>query len=649
MNMKYFLTFTLLSVILLAQFQHNQTDLIETTFSRKFEKKIIHKYLFSENPKQVNAALLSIGNGKDTTWVKDILKTNFNTHHKFITFALANIGPCKISKAFLEKLLFENSSRKYLSEIILALSKIGDKKSAKLILQLFTTQNNLPKRNFYLSFYNFKRRNIEFNLEAFSKLIKQDLLSKNPAILKELLFVKKRLSVKLNIDIELKKIFNQYKFTQPEIAALSISCFQFEVSDTNNNYLFENYSNLNWKIKVELIKNISKVRPNFETLFTITNSSLQDSNWNVQITLAKQLGKLAVNDSSKNKILSLIKNNISTCKDRFVKDELFNSLCKIDSTNTKYYLEKYYNLISTKTFLEKTIETDENFLEIIKPYFLNEPSLNVLEVLLSEKVVKTNSKEIIDYIFANLQSGNAPKVAIAAEILDSLFIVENETFLKKIIISQIQENRNNFLYKDGILAFIDLSEKISSEFKEEVINELMQSDLFTIKNLALKEKNELLIKLFDPELFSNIISNSFKFKYANINTTKGYFKIELLADVAPISVGNFVYLAKNNFFNNVKFHRVVPNFVAQVGDPTNTGWGGPNYEIITESSPLNFVRGIVGMASSGRDTEGSQWFVMHSYYPHLNNNYTIWGKIIEGQNIVDSISQSDKILSIGFE
>jgi cyclophilin family peptidyl-prolyl cis-trans isomerase len=89
--------------------------------------------------------------------------------------------------------------------------------------------------------------------------------------------------------------------------------------------------------------------------------------------------------------------------------------------------------------------------------------------------------------------------------------------------------------------------------------------------------------------------------------------------------------------------------VIQAGDPTGTGWGGPGYEIVSEFSDLNFGIGYVGMASAGKDTESSQFFIMQGSHPHLNGRYTIFAKVIEGMEVVNKITEDDKIISINLE
>ncbi|HEY0404919.1 MAG TPA: peptidylprolyl isomerase [Pyrinomonadaceae bacterium] len=133
---------------------------------------------------------------------------------------------------------------------------------------------------------------------------------------------------------------------------------------------------------------------------------------------------------------------------------------------------------------------------------------------------------------------------------------------------------------------------------------------------------------------------------ALVSTDKGSFTIELLADDAPLTVDSFVRLAGRGYFNNITFHRVVPNFVVQGGDPRGDGNGGPGYQIRCEINEARYDRGAVGMALSGKDTGGSQWFVTHSPQPHLDGGYTVFGRVISGMEVVDRLMRGDLIRSI---
>jgi cyclophilin family peptidyl-prolyl cis-trans isomerase len=131
-------------------------------------------------------------------------------------------------------------------------------------------------------------------------------------------------------------------------------------------------------------------------------------------------------------------------------------------------------------------------------------------------------------------------------------------------------------------------------------------------------------------------------KYTAVVTTPhGEFKISLLTDVAPITVNNFVFLAREGFYDGTTFHRVIPGFVAQGGDPTGTGRGGPGYRFQDELSDTPFVEGIVGMANAGPHTNGSQFYLMIGDAPHLTGRYTAFGRVVEGMDVVHSIRTRD--------
>jgi peptidyl-prolyl cis-trans isomerase B (cyclophilin B) len=134
-------------------------------------------------------------------------------------------------------------------------------------------------------------------------------------------------------------------------------------------------------------------------------------------------------------------------------------------------------------------------------------------------------------------------------------------------------------------------------------------------------------------------------KKAEIHTDKGVMKIEFYEQDAPNTVANFIKLAKEGYYDGVTFHRVIPNFVIQGGDPTGTGAGGPGYKIDCELTGGNQYhdRGVLSMAHAGRNTGGSQFFVCHSREntAHLDRNHTCFGKVVEGVEVIDAIRQGD--------
>jgi cyclophilin family peptidyl-prolyl cis-trans isomerase len=131
--------------------------------------------------------------------------------------------------------------------------------------------------------------------------------------------------------------------------------------------------------------------------------------------------------------------------------------------------------------------------------------------------------------------------------------------------------------------------------------------------------------------------------FATVKMAKGgEFVIQLYPDKAPITVNSFVFLARQGFFNGVTFHRVLQGFMAQGGDPTGTGSSGPGYQFVNENSDLKFDKaGVVAMANAGPDTNGSQFFITFSPASTLNGGYTIFGQVISGMDVVNSLTLRD--------
>jgi len=122
----------------------------------------------------------------------------------------------------------------------------------------------------------------------------------------------------------------------------------------------------------------------------------------------------------------------------------------------------------------------------------------------------------------------------------------------------------------------------------------------------------------------------------------GEFVIQLYADKAPITVNSFVFLARQGYFDGITFHRVLEGFMAQGGDPTGIGTGGPGYQFVNEDSDLKFDKaGVVAMANAGRDTNGSQFFITFVPTPQLNGDYTIFGQVISGMDVVNGLTRRD--------
>ncbi|MCE7939341.1 peptidylprolyl isomerase [bacterium] len=135
---------------------------------------------------------------------------------------------------------------------------------------------------------------------------------------------------------------------------------------------------------------------------------------------------------------------------------------------------------------------------------------------------------------------------------------------------------------------------------------------------------------------------------ATIHTNRGDIALDLFADKAPETVNNFVCLARDGFYDNVKFHRVIADFMIQTGDPTGTGRGGPGYQFADEfhADLKHDGPGVLSMANAGPNTNGSQFFITHVATPWLDRKHSVFGRVHDGQDVVDAVRQGDVITGI---
>jgi peptidyl-prolyl cis-trans isomerase B (cyclophilin B) len=138
--------------------------------------------------------------------------------------------------------------------------------------------------------------------------------------------------------------------------------------------------------------------------------------------------------------------------------------------------------------------------------------------------------------------------------------------------------------------------------------------------------------------------------YANFDTDRGPVRVELYPEKAPLTVANFVNLARRGFYDGLNFHRVIKDFMIQGGCPQGTGTGGPGYKFEDEANNgVRHERGVLSMANAGPNTNGSQFFITHVATPWLDGKHTVFGKVVEGMDVVDKVAQGDKIKSVKIE
>jgi peptidyl-prolyl cis-trans isomerase B (cyclophilin B) len=133
-----------------------------------------------------------------------------------------------------------------------------------------------------------------------------------------------------------------------------------------------------------------------------------------------------------------------------------------------------------------------------------------------------------------------------------------------------------------------------------------------------------------------------------METTRGTIELDLYPQHAPLTVNNFVFLVREGFYDGLTFHRVIKDFVIQGGDPTGRGSGGPGYRFRDEviGNPLTHEAGVISMANAGPNTNGSQFFITHTPQPHLNGRHTVFGRVVNGMDVVYAIQQGDRMTKV---
>jgi cyclophilin family peptidyl-prolyl cis-trans isomerase/HEAT repeat protein len=263
-------------------------------------------------------------------------------------------------------------------------------------------------------------------------------------------------------------------------------------------------------------------------------------------------------------------------------------------------------------------------------------------------------KDLDEVLRKHLKESDVIIHATAAELLGEMSPDETNT---SALIAALPVALADKELNDAALALLDSLAKEKSTQANEAIKTALDSQDYLVrrKAVALLKANgcgDFSSRIGTVQTrntaadYERAIARIDKLVTALVTTDKGSFTINLLPEDATLNVDNFIQLAQRKYFNGITVHRVVPNFVIQDGDPRGDGNGGPGYQIRCEINQVPYERGAVGMALSGKDTGGSQWFVTHSPQPHLDGGYTVFGNVVAGMDTVDAIARGNVIHSI---
>lgn len=637
------------SNLIFAQYTINDSTLVRTTFLREFDSDILREYLHSDDSKKTYAALLSISHSEDTTFVDSIISLDFNKYGNSINFAIGQIGKSKKGQVFLTKRLTD-STNQYTISTFNAIGKVGDSLSLNYLFNAIDSNVISNITGFPYAITNFYSRGVN-NEKTINYLTQRLNLNLEDEQLFQTLFSLFRIGPPSDIVLELQKFLSGNH--DEKVTLYTLSNFRKLKYFPNDFELLKKLiTSDSWRIRTETANSACFYPFQSNEEVALFLSLLNDKNPNVSRTIATALKNIKYSKDNvwlKNEIENQLASESITIN---AKGELLISYVSLFNLKAGEVINDYSDLIEPK-FIYRLLSSNTSDWEFNYDFLIDriEESkevelLDLLPAYLALQNKYLSDKDYAAQLFKVFKSNKPSSVSIIADGMKLPIIHHYRKILQELILEQIFNNKNNLQFAETIVSLANLSYKVDRVFYDSVIDMLSTSQLYSVKKYAY-EKQGIEFRLpKDDKLFTKLWSSAFKYKFAEVETNKGSFTIELKPEFAPMTCGNFISLTESGFYDGVIFHRVVPNFVIQTGDTTSTGWGGPGYEIVSEFSPRPYDRAAVGIASIGKDTEGSQWFVMHSIFPHLNGRYTNWGTVIEGMNVVDIIDEGDKILRI---
>jgi cyclophilin family peptidyl-prolyl cis-trans isomerase/HEAT repeat protein len=652
------------------------------------------KYLDSKNNNLVIKTLYALANISDSSTVDDIAKILISTHNEdkrsAAAFALGQI-PCVKSNEFLLKAMNSETNNAVLSAILDAIGKIGNEYSLNFIFEYKNNDEEVLKAK-TLSIARFFIRNIKSedavsfiygaaNSDLYMSVKKLAAYALYRTRNKELLAPAHETLIKL--------IQNENEFVRMWAFSALGSCRDIKDLD----YIIEKYYNeKSWQVKVNILNSLPSYKKESEDILNdklaaMLFSSYDDVNPNVRHTGLRVTALLFSNLTKPNSVLEDVKSHIAwffppdkavewqdkceailaygTIFKDDVKQELLLKMSETENEDLIPYIIKSFQFFKDGMIYKELTDSvgarvrrynkmkNQDFGEMVQDETLAKVYRAYVETLsvLKNKVDEENQKRIM-LILTNFTGSKDPS------ILDICFTALNDSIYNslrnniKMVLLMDYKELSYPKDKDAMILFINEFGELNMNDAENILKENLNSTSYDICRTsanALKKitgKDYTFKTLRRTDFDWDYMSNLDKKRFATLVTEKGNIKIKLLPEVAPFSVMNFVKLAEKKFYDNTTFPRVVPNFVIQGGDPLNNGYGGPDYSIRSEFSPLHYERGIFGMANDGNDTEGSQFFIMHSPHYHLDGKYSIFGEVVEGMDVVDNIAFSDKLKTI---
>jgi peptidylprolyl isomerase len=684
-----------------SQYYNNEIkDILTLQDSRTLgENNRLLEYLDSKDEVIAGYTLNALANIADTNTIDkigEILLNSNEEHAKLLSaFALGKINSHR-SIEYLLKLFDAETDETVFAEALRSLGRIGDENTLSKVLSINTNKEILLSVQAQSIAY-FSMRKI-MNSDAVKKLHEIYINTESPETKQWVSYAYFRIGDKELLKVvkqDLLDLTNEIDGYARMWAFAALGRLQ---DDSVFKYIFDYWQiEQNWQTKVTMSNAMSNYKLNSQSFFDtnylkiLVYPPVDRKNIHVSIAALSAIAKLFTDYDKESDVFKKLKKHLlepltdeslpwqirseaSKTLSKLYKDEVKDDLINTYKSTNNYDLKadiirSFANFADWKIYKEA-----RDIISADVQRYNEEHSIKSGDMITGKELaklyrafiellfdIKQNADEennnTLRLIFTEFLGSRDPYItAVCTEALqDSIYLkYRNET--SQILIFDY----NELEYPKDLevsLMYIQMMGNLEVKEASSLLESNLKSGNFDIANesaIALKKitgndySNQITAPKYKTDLDWDMLEELTNVNYATIKTNKGNIKIWLIHPTAPFTIMNFFKLAKKGYYDGTIFHRVVPNFVIQGGDPTGTGYGGPGYSIRREISPMGFDEYTVGMASSGKDTEGSQFFITHSPQPHLNGKYTMFGSVKEGMDVVDKIQIGDYIETITF-
>lgn len=643
------LTLILFSELLFPQFTQRDSSLLRSLFFRTSEPKPVLQYLHAQDSDSVKAGLLAAGNMPHADFIPVITALPFAKYGSEISFALGKqISSGKISD-YLWSNFSSGESVKLKALAVETLGLTGSMEDFDRLYKKWLPGKKLPGVS--NAIFHFRSRQIKTD-SIQKKILLEELSAGNTERKLSALFTLNR----FGISSDFKKIAENYlaqvrRIKNEDVLTGLLQLYRRNTDSLRTLLVIKPYlSHRNFSVRTEAINSLKHYHFTKQKDFETLGKLLTHQEDGTVFQTAQQIRQNTFSEKASAYLTAILKKRIDVVKSSAVSQEYILTLLYLNPAQGNQLLADYEaNLNRCYWYMAQGVigTTVDKLLEFTLPDF---PGLDLPARLQSFSQIFTegNQKQLLQnplfeqYIRMIISIGDSPLISTFADGAIQELIMMNPDYYKSGLLNLFKKRIDDANFNEALISIFNFLTKYFPDEKSEFQKIAGSSKLNSIASLsgqtpAIMEDEERI------KLFNELLQNSFTYKGADIETDEGVIRIEFNHGIAPFSAGNFVKLSKDGFFNGILFHRVVPGFVIQAGDRTGTGWGGPGYEIISEYSWLPYIPGTLGMASAGKDTEGSQWFITQWYYPHLNGRYTVFGSVTGGIDAVNRIPQGTYI------